>query len=94
MQAERLEYFELLMQACEKRGLNKAAAQFAHAAVAELLTAFPQNEGGAAERDHRAGRIWTNLFAFALDEDDFEVRSLLWPQPAGELLPFGGLVPA
>ncbi|KAK9863295.1 hypothetical protein WJX84_001477 [Apatococcus fuscideae] len=72
LQAERLEYFELLMQTCEKRGLNKAAAQFAHAAVAELPTAFAQDVVGAAERDHRAGRIWTNLFAFALDESDHE----------------------
>ena len=80
MQAERLEYFELLMQACEKRGLNRAAAQFAHAAVAELLTAFPQNEGGTAERHHCAGRIWTNLFTFALDEDDHEVGDLVQPK--------------
>lgn len=65
------------MQACEKRGFNRAAAQFAHAAVAELPTAFPQHEGGSPERDQRAGRIWTNLFAFALDEDDYEVSVLL-----------------
>ena len=65
------------MQACEKKGLNKAASQFAHAAIAELPTAFAHTEDGAAERDQHAGRIWTNLFAFALDKSDHEVGGLL-----------------
>ncbi len=70
VQAERLEYFEMLMQACEQRGLNQTAAHFARAAVSELPTAFSH---GNAQRIHCAGRLWANLLTFALDEDDFQV---------------------
>lgn len=72
LQAERLEYFEVLMQACEQRGLTQAAAQFAHAAVSELPSAFAP---GDARKIQHASRLWANLLTFALDDNDYEVTS-------------------
>ena len=77
LQEERLAYFEMLMQVCERRGLSQAAGQFALAAVAELPAAFAPDGAGAAQRAECGGRLWANLLTYALDEADFEVPALL-----------------
>lgn len=80
-QAERLQYYETLMLACERLGCPEGAARFAQAAVRQIDVAFPADgraAGGAPGPDARAtreGRLWSNLFVYSLDVSQYEVRA-------------------
>ncbi|BDA47676.1 probable nuclear pore complex protein Nup160 at C-terminar half [Coccomyxa sp. Obi] len=76
-EAERLQYYETLMLACERLGCPEGAARFAQAAVRQVDVAFPADGrmAGApdgAARATREGRLWSNLFVYSLDVGQYE----------------------
>ena len=74
VQAEQLQCFEVLMQLCDQLGCLEGAARFAQAAAhqAQLLRSGHQgSEQG--ELLAREGRIWDNLFEYALQAGSYQV---------------------
>ncbi|KAK9814266.1 hypothetical protein WJX72_003104 [[Myrmecia] bisecta] len=70
-QAVVLQYYELLMMVCERLGSPEGAAAFAQAAVQQVDVAYPNDKDEEA-RARREGRLWANLFVYALDAGAFE----------------------
>ncbi|EIE23821.1 hypothetical protein COCSUDRAFT_83696 [Coccomyxa subellipsoidea C-169] len=76
-EAERLQYYEVLMLVCERLGCPEGAARFAQAAVRQVDVAHPAagnavTDSSASARAVREGRLWSNLFVYSLDAGRFE----------------------
>ena len=82
LQAQQLEALEILMTLCEHLRCLEAAAKFAQAATHEILQ-LEQSAPAEFQEDllAREGRVWANLFTYALDSSQYQVFSL-WHRKA------------
>lgn len=74
-QASELQYCEAMMGQLERAGAPAAAAAFASAAVQHVDAALVANNAPPDEVARREGRLWANLFEYALQGGAFEVSS-------------------
>ncbi len=66
-----LQFYEAMMGVLERGGAPAGAAAFAAAAVQQVDAALGAHEDGRVRRE---GRLWANLFEYALQASRFEVR--------------------
>ena len=93
-QGEELQYFEALMLQSEHWGWPQAAASFAQAAMRQVEVVYAQANAPQSDQDRvdwtrqrhsRESMLCTNLFVYALEAGQYEVRllgSLAWPHPS------------
>lgn len=78
-QALELQYYEAMMGLVERAGAPSGAAAFASAAVQQVDAALGARPEGRLRRE---GRLWANLFEYALQGLRFEVWLGRGPPPA------------
>jgi hypothetical protein len=72
-QALELQYYEAMMGQLERAGEPAAAAAFAAAAVQHVDAALQGSGAHHSQSIRREGRLWANLFEYALQGGAFEV---------------------
>lgn len=85
LQAAQLQYYEALMLQSETWGWPQAAASFAQAAMRQIEVVYTHTDSPlsdqdraawVAERQERQSKLCTNLFVYALEAGQFEVRAM------------------
>ena len=70
-----LQCFELLMRVCEQSGCLEGAVKFAEVAAQKTLQLRLGSEGEPqAALLEREGLLWSNLFAYAISGQSWQVR--------------------